>query len=279
MKIECTSTALRRYLSNPYKVGRYQCIAQRSSNIFVRCEKACIDYYGITLKCEVLQEAVKKGDPICVLENKPKNLLKQLAFYRKCKEININKDLYAYAELLAKQLAELPKQDSVGRPALRKSNCKKAWVPWCIEIDGKRVRGRSRCLVARRNLEAGEPLLYEYDSKRLKKKLMKLYPVFFQAGERCFRPKRPINCPVIVNGKLVNFMDLKNKFVQFELDERLEAYEPGSSNARKVVLKGNGPYEVVEIIDPEIDHRCKPSARSRAGSGASHSAGTSRSPR
>lgn len=279
MKIVCTLKALACYLKSPFELGRYQCIAKRSQNIFVRCEKACIDYYGINLKCEVLQEPVKKGDPICVLENKPKHLMRQLAFYIKCKEININKDLYDYAELLAKQLAELPKHDSVGRPALRRSNCKKVWVPWSIEIDGKRVRGQSRCLVARRDLRAGEPLLYEYDSKRLKKKLMKLYPVFFQAGKRCFRPRRPIDCPVVVDGKLVNFMDLKNKFVQFELDERLEAYEPGSCHARKVVLKGKGPYEVVDIIDPEIDHKRTPSARSRAGSGASRSAGTSRSPR
>ena len=276
------TTAFEQYLLNPIVVAAHQCFSKSSDNIFVKHGIVDANYYGIPLAMEVVQEDIEKDRIISAEETCPYHILRQLAFYKKCKEVKLGSVRYLYAKMLAEQLATVTEPTSIAKPAAnRNCNCYYKKIDWVLDIHGHRLKGSSNCLVSLQTIRKGEVLIYKQSKKeqlKTRKKIIENFPLVFKLSNGQWRcPKNVIDVPVYLDGQLTNFMEVKDKEGPFglcfgEINSGAQKYHIRFKSAkplqdsyfdseapqvpkRVVHIKfqtETGLYKIVKIVNPNI---------------------------
>ena len=249
---------LKAYLMQPYDIAKFQCLVH-AKNRRIETTKKTIDYYGLDISGEATKNALAKGDVIEVLSSKPSSVIKQLGFYFKCKGLALGKEDYDYLQQLAESIAEVSNTSSMAKPAIDEmsSNCKIVEIPWSVCFDTKVIKGSSKCLIAKRSIEASATLLYEQSKEAMlaaRRRLMDKYPIMFVLGKECKVPVDRFDAPVRVENKLVNFTTLEHKSdYKVSFDKHFEkCYENRrETKRRRVVLEPHGEdYRIERIESP-----------------------------
>jgi hypothetical protein len=246
---------------DPFVIAKHQCYTENKASIFVAHVESKVDYYGISMGVVVVDQDVKKGTILSVTKTEPFHILKQVAFYNKCKEVHLEKERYMYAKMLAEQLAEVDQPTKVAKPAIRNNyNCFYQQINWKMDIHGHKVQGSSVCLVASKDIKRGEVLLYKQgpeEQRITRASILDRYPLMFHLGNKSLFPKNDIDVPIYLDGQLTNFMHVKEKNGPYVIRfPDIDAYEnTGDARPRReVYLKfvvGSG-YKIVKIINPDI---------------------------
>lgn len=250
---------LKSYLDKPFFIAPYQCLAH-ANNRRIKTKEATLNYYGLDITGRHNVDKLQKGTIIEILESKPRDLLKQLSFYKKCKTICITKEKYDYMEQLAKSIAEVNVLKSIAKPAINisSSNCKYIHIPWSISFQSRRIHGTSMCLVATKGIEPGSTLLYEQSRTAMlgaRRRLLARYPVMFVVDKEHMVPLEAFDAPVTVKKKIVNFTTISNKTEHaITFDKTVGAYKNGPNcKRRKVYLEQDGKaYKVKKIENPKL---------------------------
>ncbi|MAU13918.1 MAG: hypothetical protein CMH46_00075 [Muricauda sp.] len=260
------TTSLKAYLQQPFCIAPYQCFSKNNAAVFIDYSQGEVDYYGIPLIMEVVTKKIKKHTILSVVKTDPYHILKQLAFFEKCKDVDLDKQRYMYAQMLAKQLAEVQQPSCIAKPAANDMyNCYYKDIPWEMNAYGHKVSGVSTCLVASRDIKVGEGLLFQQEieqQEETKAKIINCFPVVFKLNRRKWLyPKNAMDVPVYLDGQLTNFIEVKEKEGPFLLKfPELDTYYTRQSlntrvKHRIVELHFNRDskrYNVIKIINPII---------------------------
>tara|TARA_B110000008_G_scaffold279859_1_gene329147 strand:+ start:5144 stop:6025 length:882 start_codon:yes stop_codon:yes gene_type:complete len=238
-------TNLISYLQYPFDIKPFQCYVSNSQSIFVPCEKNNIDYYGIELNGFLSRETIQKNTIICAIESTLFNEMKKIALYLKCKTLNsIRKEDYLYIRMLGESLAELNTPVTISKPCINDDyNCTYQWFHWNMEVGKHMLRGKTKCLIATRDIKKGEIFLnYLIDRCRIEtmRNIIERYPIAFKIGTKFIVSNDPFNSPVLLNGTLVNYLFVldKNKkdIIMFDEDMSYLYKESNIVNNRKIIV-------------------------------------------
>lgn len=258
------TSALEEYLMHPIQIAAHQCYSSCSRTVFIKYKVVPHNYYGITFPMPVVDEYVAPGTILSVDHTEPYHLLRQLAFYKKCKDIQLQPERYHYAKMLAEQLATVMEPGSIAKPAATDAcNCYYETLNWVLEMDGHKVQGSSRCLISSMPIKQGESLLYrqsKVEQEKTKELILEKFPIVFQLenGEwRC--PRETMDIPVFLNGQLTNFMKLKKKddgSYRFRFRD-MSNFHKQAPNAPKRVIHlrydiASASYKITKVINPVI---------------------------